>query len=95
MAGIASWTVPYVVVITNGPPDNKTFDRRRVDPSAGCRAAAEPATLPVRWSVRYPTVRPFGTWRSFHVQGGAGSRSSRVLHDKSWQVQARHCTQTA
>jgi len=52
MAGIASRIEGYVVVITNGPPDNKTFDRRRVDPSAGCRTAAEPATVPVRWSVR-------------------------------------------
>jgi hypothetical protein len=34
----------------NGPPDNKTFDRRRVDPPAGCRAAAEPAILTGRWS---------------------------------------------
>src|SRR3954449_10210917 len=33
----------YRVVIANGPPDTETFDRRRVDPSAGCRAAAEPA----------------------------------------------------
>jgi hypothetical protein len=30
----------------------KTFDRRRVDPPAGCRAAAEPAILAARWSER-------------------------------------------
>ena len=29
---------------------NETFDRRRVDPPAGCRAAAEPAILAGRWS---------------------------------------------
>src|SRR5207344_3365656 len=34
----------YGVVIANGPPDTETLDRRRVDPPAGCRAAAEPAT---------------------------------------------------
>ncbi len=37
---------PYRLVIANGPPDTKTFDRRRVDPPAGCRAAAEPAICP-------------------------------------------------
>jgi hypothetical protein len=31
---------------------NETFDRRRVDPPAGCRAAAEPAILAERWSER-------------------------------------------
>jgi len=45
---------PYRLVIANGPPDTKTFDRRRVDPPAGCRAAAEPAHLPVRRSVDDP-----------------------------------------
>jgi hypothetical protein len=35
---------------TNGPPDNETLDRRRVDPPAGCRATAEPASLAGRWS---------------------------------------------
>jgi hypothetical protein len=34
----------------HGPPDIETFDRRRVDPPAGCRAAAEPASLAGRWS---------------------------------------------
>src|SRR6188508_1753304 len=37
---------PYRVFIANGPPDTETFDRRRVDPPAGCRAAAEPAICP-------------------------------------------------
>ena len=36
----------YGMPARNGPPDNETFDRRRVDPPAGCRAAAEPAILP-------------------------------------------------
>jgi hypothetical protein len=45
---------PYSLVIANGPPDTETFDRRRVDPPAGCRAAAEPANLPVRRSVDDP-----------------------------------------
>jgi hypothetical protein len=45
---------PYRLVIANGPPDTETFDRRRVDPPAGCRAAAEPAYLPVRRSVDDP-----------------------------------------
>ena len=31
---------PYRVDIANGPPDTETLDRRRVDPPAGCRAAA-------------------------------------------------------
>jgi hypothetical protein len=44
----------YSPVIANGPPDTETFDRRRVDPPAGCRAAAEPAHLPVRRSVDDP-----------------------------------------
>ena len=45
---------PYSLVIANGPPDTKTFDRRRVDPPAGCRAAAEPANLTVWRSVDDP-----------------------------------------
>jgi hypothetical protein len=45
---------PYRLVIANGPPNTETFDRRRVDPPAGCRAAAEPAHLPVRRSVDDP-----------------------------------------
>jgi hypothetical protein len=44
----------YRVVIANGPPDTETIDRRRVDPPAGCRAAAEPAYLTVRRSVVDP-----------------------------------------
>jgi hypothetical protein len=47
----------YRLVIANGPPDTETFDRRRVDPPAGCRAAAEPAHLPVRRSVDDPPAR--------------------------------------
>jgi hypothetical protein len=47
----------YRLVIANGPPDTETFDRRRVDPPAGCRAAAEPANLPVRRSVDDPPAR--------------------------------------
>ena len=50
---------PYRLVIANGPPDTETFDRRRVDPPAGCRAAAEPAYLPVRRSVDDPPARSF------------------------------------
>src|SRR6185436_12753092 len=46
----------YRLVIANGPPDTETIDRRRVDPPAGCRAAAEPAHLPVRRSVDDPLV---------------------------------------
>ena len=49
---------PYRLVIANGPPDTETFDRRRVDPPAGCRAAAEPAYLPVRRSVDDPLHDP-------------------------------------
>ena len=44
----------YRLVIANGPPDTETLDRRRVDPPAGCRAAAEPANLPQRRSVDDP-----------------------------------------
>jgi hypothetical protein len=33
----------YRVANANGPPDTETLDRRRADPPAGCRAAAEPA----------------------------------------------------
>jgi hypothetical protein len=44
----------YRLVIANGPPDIETIDRRRVDPPAGCRAAAEPANLPQRRSVDDP-----------------------------------------
>ena len=44
----------YRPVIANGPPDIETIDRRRVDPPAGCRAAAEPAYLPQRRSVDDP-----------------------------------------
>jgi hypothetical protein len=40
----------YRLVIANGPPDRDTIVRRRVDPPAGCRAAAEPAALPTRRS---------------------------------------------
>src|SRR6188472_678671 len=47
---------PYRLVIANGPPDTETIDRRRVDPPAGCRAAAEPAHLTVRRSVDDPLV---------------------------------------
>jgi hypothetical protein len=47
----------YRLVIANGPPDTETFDRRRVDLPAGCRAAAEPAYLPVRRSVDDPPGR--------------------------------------
>src|SRR3954464_1391557 len=43
MAGVPAPARPYRVVIANGPPDTETFDRRRVDPPAGCRAAGEPA----------------------------------------------------
>ena len=38
----------------NGPPDTATLVRRRADPPAGCRAAAEPAFLPRRRSVAPP-----------------------------------------
>src|SRR4051812_26634554 len=54
------WQVPrarartYRPLIANGPPDSETIDRRRVDPPAGCRAAAEPAYLTVRRSVVDP-----------------------------------------
>jgi len=44
----------YRIGIANGPPDRETIVRRRVDPPAGCRAAAEPATLPARWSFVEP-----------------------------------------
>src|SRR5689334_4354857 len=60
----------YRPVIANGPPDNETLDRRRVDPPAGCRAAAEPASVPQRRSVDdfpapTPAIRPATDGRFF------------------------------
>ena len=56
----------YRVDIANGPPDIETFDRRRVDPPAGCRAAAEPATCldggPSTKHQAPSTVITFGWW---------------------------------
>jgi len=49
---------PYSLVIANGPPDTKTFDRRRVDPPAGCRAAAEPAICPCGGPSTIPLMAP-------------------------------------
>ena len=54
----------YRLVIANGPPDIETFDRRRVDPPAGCRAAAEPAHLPQRRSVDDPPSSAGRRWRA-------------------------------
>jgi hypothetical protein len=34
----------------NGPPDTETLSRRRVDQTAGCRTAAEPAIIATRRS---------------------------------------------
>jgi hypothetical protein len=48
--GVSARGRAYGRSIENGPPDNETFDRRRVDPPAGCRVAAEPAILTGRWS---------------------------------------------
>jgi hypothetical protein len=52
---VAQRALARTVAASNGPPDTETFDRRRVDPPAGCRAAAEPAILTGRWSDTRPT----------------------------------------
>ena len=83
----------YVVSSTNTDRrHNETFDRRRVDPPAGCRAAAEPAILAGRWSERCRqlknnrtsplTARMFGD-----VERSSGFLDGRQIHDGNWQVQ--------
>src|SRR5687768_17648580 len=73
----------------NGPPDNKTFDRRRVDPPAGCRAAAEPANLTGRWSDT--AAQPKNNRITADRSDVWGRRAVKrflgwAIHDGSWQV---------
>src|SRR5689334_17375184 len=78
-------TGPYGVVIANGPPDNETLDRRRVDPPAGCRAATEPANVPQRRSVddaaqhTTPVIRPATDGRFRSVAGRAALVAQEAL----------------
>ena len=70
---------PYRLVIANGPPDTETFDRRRVDPPAGCRAAAEPAILTGRRST-------FGELKNNRRTTEYRIRSQTAVHVGEWMA---------
>ena len=72
---------------------DETFDRRRVDPPAGCRAAAEPAILAGWWSGRLLTTEEqlknnrIAADRSDVWGRPSGQAVSwRPIHDENWQV---------
>jgi hypothetical protein len=73
---------PYGSGIANGPPDTETLDRRRVDPPAGCRAAAEPANVLKRRSVetlsQTPAIRA-ARMAGFFVSGAASTARRAAL----------------
>ena len=93
---------PYRLVIANGPPDTETLDRRRVDPPAGCRAAAEPAHLPQRRSVddlpATTAIPSSGGRRSSSVRQAAArhvppwSRRNRSMSEMRSSPDGRRCS---